>query len=326
MRHTAVSSRRGNRDYYEVGRESIRQFARAVQDFHPAHWDDGAARSRGYRGLIAPVTFASSTGTLAQRTELRDILAEFAPSRLLYVEQELRIHRPVTVGDRLYWDTSVDSVRPTDGGDLIVVRILIIYPDTGPFQTVHTTLLHTRAADAVTAAETVGMESVAVPAPRGPVTAAPAPRPASRPTSAPPALLPGQRLASRNYRLARGDLVNFAGISGDNNPIHWNDAVARAAGLADVAAHGMLTMGIGSSFLTSCFDNPCWTVEYTVQFSSPVYIAAHEPARLVIAGQVRSIDDRRGTSTVALTATAGGQPVFRRAVATIGITPDAELH
>ena len=33
-------------DYFVVGREQLRQFAQAVKDRHPAHFDEGAAAER----------------------------------------------------------------------------------------------------------------------------------------------------------------------------------------------------------------------------------------------------------------------------------------
>jgi len=42
--------------------------------------------------------------------------------------------------------------------------------------------------------------------------------------------------------ISRATLALFAGASGDHNPIHIDLDVARAAGLDDVFAHGMLSM------------------------------------------------------------------------------------
>ena len=42
-------------------------------------------------------------------------------------------------------------------------------------------------------------------------------------------------------RVERVNLVMYAGASGDFNPIHWNEHVAKAVGLPDVIAHGMFT-------------------------------------------------------------------------------------
>ena len=46
-------------DTYLVGREKVREYARAVQDYHPAHWHVDAAAELGYSGLVAPLTFTS---------------------------------------------------------------------------------------------------------------------------------------------------------------------------------------------------------------------------------------------------------------------------
>src|SRR4029453_9640386 len=44
-------------DYFEVDREKIREFARAVKDDHPAHYSEEAAKECGYDALIASLTF-----------------------------------------------------------------------------------------------------------------------------------------------------------------------------------------------------------------------------------------------------------------------------
>ena len=44
---------------YQVGREKVREYARAVQDYHGAHWEPEAAAALGYSGLVAPLTFTS---------------------------------------------------------------------------------------------------------------------------------------------------------------------------------------------------------------------------------------------------------------------------
>ena len=46
-------------DYYEVGREKVREYARAVQDGHPVHWNEAAANANGHPTLIAPLSFVA---------------------------------------------------------------------------------------------------------------------------------------------------------------------------------------------------------------------------------------------------------------------------
>ena len=55
----------------------------------------------------------------------------------------------------------------------------------------------------------------------------------------------GDQLPEKIYPLTRQDLVNYAGVSGDLNPIHWDDDIAKQVGLDTAIAHGMLTMGLG---------------------------------------------------------------------------------
>ncbi|EUA22520.1 metal-binding domain of MaoC dehydratase family protein [Mycobacterium xenopi 4042] len=40
-------------DHFDVGREKIREFARAVKDDHPAHFSEEEAAKLGYPELVA---------------------------------------------------------------------------------------------------------------------------------------------------------------------------------------------------------------------------------------------------------------------------------
>ena len=51
--------------------------------------------------------------------------------------------------------------------------------------------------------------------------------------------------------ISRLTLVLFAGASGDHNPIHVDPDFARAAGMDDVFAHGMLSMAYMGRMLTN---------------------------------------------------------------------------
>ena len=53
-------------DYFQVDREKIREFARAVKDDHPAHYDEDAARECGHDALIASLTFMAVAGRRVQ--------------------------------------------------------------------------------------------------------------------------------------------------------------------------------------------------------------------------------------------------------------------
>lgn len=58
-------------------------------------------------------------------------------------------------------------------------------------------------------------------------------------------LRPGDALPELGISpLAADDIARYAVQSGDHNPLHTDDAHARAAGLDGVIAHGMLVMGL----------------------------------------------------------------------------------
>lgn len=128
-------------DYYEVGREKVREYAIAVQNDHPAHYDEQAARDLGHPALIAPLTFVSVIGAIAQKFLLEQIITGFDLSQILQTDQRLIFHRPMRAGDRLSVDVSLESFRQTAGTDIIVTKNLVT-DDTGePVITTLTTLV-----------------------------------------------------------------------------------------------------------------------------------------------------------------------------------------
>ncbi|HEX6262626.1 MAG TPA: MaoC/PaaZ C-terminal domain-containing protein [Actinomycetota bacterium] len=54
----------------------------------------------------------------------------------------------------------------------------------------------------------------------------------------------GDEIPERTLVVDRAQLVQYAGASGDFNPIHWNPDFARMVGLPGVIAHGMFTMAL----------------------------------------------------------------------------------
>ena len=62
---------------YLVGREKVREYARAVQDYHPAHWDLDAAAELGYSGLVAPLTFTSTPGMSCNRRMFESVVVGY---------------------------------------------------------------------------------------------------------------------------------------------------------------------------------------------------------------------------------------------------------
>ncbi|MFC4053003.1 MaoC/PaaZ C-terminal domain-containing protein [Actinomadura syzygii] len=126
----------------------------------------------------------------------------------------------------------------------------------------------------------------------------------------------GTELPLRSFPVDRANLVQYAGASGDFNPIHWRESVAKAVGLPDVIAHGMYTMAQGGRFVTDWVGDPGAVVDYGVRFSSPVVVPDEGGATLEISGRVEEkLDDNK--VVVALTARSADQKVLTRAKAVV---------
>jgi acyl dehydratase len=120
---------------------------------------------------------------------------------------------------------------------------------------------------------------------------------------------PGDELETRTFSITRGDLVRYAGASGDFNPIHWSDRVATSVGLPGVIAHGMLTLALTAQAVDGWAGGPGRVVELGSKFTKPVVVPDDDTGvDLVVAGTVSSVED--GLATIALTVTCGDQKVL----------------
>lgn len=71
--------------------------------------------------------------------------------------------------------------------------------------------------------------------------------------------------------LKRTQIVQYAGASGDYNPVHTDELFTKeVAGYPTVFAHGMLTMGMTGRMLTNYVGDGRLT-EYGVRFTSQVW-------------------------------------------------------
>ncbi|MBW2279978.1 MAG: MaoC family dehydratase N-terminal domain-containing protein [Deltaproteobacteria bacterium] len=71
--------------------------------------------------------------------------------------------------------------------------------------------------------------------------------------------------------LTRTQIVQYAGASGDYNPIHSDEIFAtKVAGYPTVFAHGMLTMGLTGTMLTNYVGDGRLT-KFGVRFASQVW-------------------------------------------------------
>ena len=310
---------------YTVGREKVREYARAVQDYHPAHWDDDAAAALGYSGLVAPLTFTSIPAMAANQKLMQEVIVGY--ETYVQTEQVFEQHRPIVVGDVLQTDVELSSVRRIAGKDMITITNTLVDQAGETVHTMHTTVVGVTADDVdpsiSEAVQKVMMHDVDIlTVEQAAADYVRAVREGEAPADSPEGRLrvPGSRnfddlsvgdqLPVHHTGLARGDLVNYAGVSGDANPIHWDEAIAKLAGLPDVIAHGMLTMGLGAGFISSWTGDPGAVTKYSVRLSAPAIVPADGRGDIEYSGKIRSLDPETRSGVVMLVAKSAGKKIF----------------
>lgn len=123
----------------------------------------------------------------------------------------------------------------------------------------------------------------------------------------------GQVIGSKEFLLTRDSLVRYAGASGDFNPIHYRDDVAKSVGLPGVIAHGMLTMGVSVQVAVDWVGDAGKVSDYSTRFTKMVDVDAKEGAVLVVTGKIAEIDTENNEVRIDLTTMFGEVAVLGKA-------------
>ncbi len=127
-------------DHYVVGREKVREYAVAVKNDDPSFFEEKSPLELGYDGLLAPLTFISVFGYTAQRAFFEHANIVTKDAQIVQVDQVLKFLKPIKVGDKLYCDVYLDSVRQAHGTDIIVTKNIITNDAGEVVQETYTTL------------------------------------------------------------------------------------------------------------------------------------------------------------------------------------------
>ena len=107
---------------YLVGREKVREFARAVFATNPINVDPEAARDAGYDDVVAPPTFA----VVVQERTLAQLLAEpdtgIDYSRVVHGDQRFTSSRPIVAGDLLTATLTISGVKTLGAHSMITAE------------------------------------------------------------------------------------------------------------------------------------------------------------------------------------------------------------
>lgn len=104
----------------------------------------------------------------------------------------------------------------------------------------------------------------------------------------------GSELPTRSCIVTAEDVKAYAEAGGDANPLHQDEAVARAAGFPGVVAHGMFTMGHLAACIAEWVGGPERVRRLTSQFRAPVFMGEE----IVAGGRVKSVDAERAIAVI----------------------------
>ena len=130
-------------------------------------------------------------------------------------------------------------------------------------------------------------------------------------------MIKDQVIAEKVFYLNRALLKQYADASGDQNPIHQDEAFAKSVGLPDVIAHGMLTMALVGKFVSDAAGGSAKVLEFGGRFTKPVVVPAGQDVDLTVSATVTDVAD--GKATLSISATSAGVKVLGMAKAVVAL-------
>jgi acyl dehydratase len=103
---------------YLVGREKVREFARAVMA-GPESLDLDYARANGHTDLVVPPTFPVVIQEQSLALVLSDPQSQIDFSRVVHGDQRFIYQRPIVAGDELTSELTVASVKSLGGNHMV---------------------------------------------------------------------------------------------------------------------------------------------------------------------------------------------------------------
>ena len=220
---------------YEVTADAIESYARATNDLNERYiaGDDVVSTP------VFPVVpaFQSFMGAAMDPELQADVM------RLVHGQEEHILHAPIRPGDKLQIHSVLESIEQKDSGETFTVKAT----ETNQ--------------DGVVVAEVLGTMFI-----RGGGRAGGAKAATDDPDPA------RELVYEETTKVDEDQTHRYAEASGDHNPIHLDENVARMAGLPGIINHGMCTMAIATKGAVDGLagGDPTRIRRVAVRFSKPV--------------------------------------------------------
>jgi acyl dehydratase len=105
---------------YEVGREKIREYARAVGEENPVHHDPEAARAAGFSNVVAPPMFCVVYSAGAMGPAVLDPELEINLMMMVHGSQQFEWFEPVVSGDTITTKATLADLYEKNGMEFYV--------------------------------------------------------------------------------------------------------------------------------------------------------------------------------------------------------------
>jgi acyl dehydratase len=127
----------------------------------------------------------------------------------------------------------------------------------------------------------------------------------------------GQEIAPQTFIINRAKLLQYADASGDQNPIHQDEAFAKSVGLENVIAHGMFTMALAGRYVSDIAGSAA-VREFSSRFIKPVVVPANTDVSLIVSGKVLEVSEN--SAKIEITASCNDVKVLGMAKAVIALS------
>jgi acyl dehydratase len=108
---------------YEVGKEKIKEYAKAIKNLDPHYVDDDFAKKSKYGTIIAPPTFAVVFGAHLIEPVFNDKELNLNMAMLVHGEQELEFLEVVKAGDSINTSAKIVDIKNKEKLDVISVEV-----------------------------------------------------------------------------------------------------------------------------------------------------------------------------------------------------------
>lgn len=242
---------------------AIRRFAIASLETDPIYYDEEYAKTTPYGAIIAPPNFSRTF----YMPPVRPVEGEILPIRgRVHGTQEFVFFKPMKAGDTIYFRSTVVSAREKQGksGCLLFVTFehAVLDENGEPYSLGYNTSVYKESLLKSTDPNRFTTWYPMIPSDDWLM---------KLPCGGAKYASVGDTIGSVEFpEITRTWIAQWAGATGDFNPIHLDDMAAERAGMGGCIAHGMLTATIVTRVFSRWLGKNGRVAKSHTKFSSPV--------------------------------------------------------